>query len=80
MVTAAGFRRLVTHVFVRGDPHQDSDAVFGVKESLVVDFVEQSSRTPGPDGRDVGRAWSSARFDAVLQPVQSGDGQDGAGS
>ena len=80
MVTAAGFRRLVTHVFVRGDPHQDSDAVFGVKESLVVDFVEQTSGTAGPDGREVGRDWSSARFDVVLQPEPTGVGQDGAGS
>ena len=79
MVTAAGFRRLVTHVFVRGDPHQDSDAVFGVKESLVVDFVEQTSGTAGPDGREVGRDWSSARFDVVLQPEPTGVGQDGAG-
>src|SRR4051794_39397375 len=41
MVTAQGFHRLVTHVFVGGDAHQDSDAVFGVKESLVVNFAEQ---------------------------------------
>ncbi|MEO5711753.1 MAG: dioxygenase [Nocardioidaceae bacterium] len=69
MVTATGFRRLVTHVFVRGDPHQDSDAVFGVKQSLVVDFVEHPAGTRAPDGRDPDLGWASARFDVALHPV-----------
>ncbi|MFB7116090.1 dioxygenase [Streptomyces sp. NPDC056291] len=33
MVTADGHRRLVTHIFVRGDELLDRDSVFGVKES-----------------------------------------------
>ena len=69
MVVAEGFRRLVTHLFVRGDEHQDSDAVFGVKESLVVDFHEHDPGTPGPDGRETSDGWTSARFDVVLQPA-----------
>jgi catechol 1,2-dioxygenase len=36
IVTAPGFRPIVTHLFIAGDPYLDSDAVFGVKESLVV--------------------------------------------
>ena len=32
MVTAPGFRRLVTHIFVRGDALLDTDTVFGVKD------------------------------------------------
>lgn len=39
IVSAAGFEPVVTHLFVDGDPHLDSDAVFGVKRSLVVPFV-----------------------------------------
>lgn len=35
-ITAAGCRRLVTHLFIAGDDHLASDAVFGVKPSLVV--------------------------------------------
>ena len=70
MVTAPGFHRLVTHIFVRGDAYQDSDAVFGVKESLVVDFTEQRPGTPAPAGREIGGAWSRARFDIVLAPDQ----------
>ncbi|WCT79239.1 dioxygenase [Novosphingobium humi] len=36
MITAGGFRRLVTHLFIDGDPYLESDAVFGVKSSLIV--------------------------------------------
>ncbi|MFL1464124.1 intradiol ring-cleavage dioxygenase [Roseococcus sp. DSY-14] len=35
MLGAPGCRTLVTHVFLEGDPYLESDAVFGVKPSLV---------------------------------------------
>jgi protocatechuate 3,4-dioxygenase beta subunit len=35
IVTAPGYRPVTTHVFVDDSPYLDSDAVFGVKESLV---------------------------------------------
>ncbi len=38
IVEAPGYETLVTHIFVRDDPYLDSDAVFGVKESLIADF------------------------------------------
>ncbi|MFZ3562342.1 dioxygenase [Streptomyces sp. BH055] len=69
MVTAPGLRTLVTHIFVRGDELLDSDAVFGVKESLIKDFTTQPAGTPTPDGRDLeGRSWSRVRFDITLAP------------
>jgi len=72
MVTAAGLRTLVTHIFVRGDDLLDADSVFGVKDSLVMDFTEQSADTPAPDGRDLGgRTWSRVHFDIVLAPTGS---------
>jgi protocatechuate 3,4-dioxygenase beta subunit len=37
-VTAPGYRQVTTHLFVDGSPYLESDAVFGVKESLVRDF------------------------------------------
>lgn len=37
-ITAHGYRSLVTALYVRGDPYESTDAVFGVKRSLVVDF------------------------------------------
>jgi hydroxyquinol 1,2-dioxygenase len=70
MVTTEGFRTLVTHIFVRGDELLDRDSVFGVKDSLVLDFQPQPAGTPTPDGRDLsGRAWSRTRFDIVLAPA-----------
>ncbi len=69
MVTVPGKRVLVTHIFVRGDELLRSDSVFGVKDSLVKDFDEQTPGTPAPDGRDLnGRSWSRTRFDIVLAP------------
>jgi hydroxyquinol 1,2-dioxygenase len=37
-ITARGYRPLVTHLFVKGGKYLDSDAVFGVKPELIVDF------------------------------------------
>jgi protocatechuate 3,4-dioxygenase beta subunit len=39
LVTADGYRPLTTHLFVAGDPYIDTDAVFGVKDSLVREFL-----------------------------------------
>lgn len=72
MVTAPDFRRLVTHIFVRGDELLKWDAVFGVKESLIKDFVPHTADEATPDGRDLGgKAWSSVRFDIVLAPAEA---------
>lgn len=40
IVSAEGFAPVTTQIFVEGDPYIDSDAVFGVKDSLVVPFGE----------------------------------------
>lgn len=67
MVTSPGKRTLVTHIFVHGDEQLHSDAVFGVKASLIKEFVRQSPDTPAPGGRDLnGQTWSRVRFDIVL--------------
>jgi hydroxyquinol 1,2-dioxygenase len=69
-VEARGYRTLVTHIFVRGDELLASDAVFGVKDSLVRDFDRQPAGTPTPDGRCVDGTWSRTAFDIVLAPQQ----------
>jgi hydroxyquinol 1,2-dioxygenase len=69
MVSAPELRTLVTHIFVRGDEQLADDSVFGVKDSLVKDFVKQPPGTPTPGGRDLGDVpWSRTRFDVVLAP------------
>ena len=58
IVTAPGFQRLVTHTFAGDDPWIDSDAVFGVKSSLIAPFTATG---------DADIPWES-RFDFVLAP------------
>lgn len=69
MVSAAGRRTLVTHIFVAGDELLASDSVFGVKDSLVKEFVRADGDTPAPGGRVVDGTWSRVRFDIVLAPA-----------
>lgn len=45
LIKADGFATLVTHIFDPEDPYINSDAVFGVKESLLAEF----KRTHDPD-------------------------------
>jgi protocatechuate 3,4-dioxygenase beta subunit len=66
-VVAPGYRTLITHIFVAGDPYLDRDAVFGVKDSLIVDFAAQRAGA-GPDGRTLDGPWTSVAFDIVLAP------------
>ncbi|GAA1820720.1 MULTISPECIES: maleylacetate reductase and hydroxyquinol 1,2-dioxygenase domain-containing protein [Brevibacterium] len=73
MVTHDDARTLVTHIFVAGDELLGSDSVFGVKDSLVKDFIAHSGDEPTPDGRDLdGRPWHDVRFDIVLAPPKGG--------
>lgn len=59
LVTAPGFQRLVTHTFVGDDSYLESDAVFGVKQTLIAPF----ERLEGED-----TLWRSP-FDFVLTPA-----------
>ena len=60
MISAPGFRKLVTQLFVAGGEHLDSDAVFGVKDDLVVDFVRGTGQAPA--GRSIDGEWRELRF------------------
>jgi hydroxyquinol 1,2-dioxygenase len=71
MITAPGYHTLVTHVFAEGDRYLDTDAVFGVKSSLIVPF-ERHEAGIAPDGRQMDRPFSTMRYDFVLAPVAAG--------
>ena len=45
MVTAPGFKTIVTHTFVGDDPYITDDTVFGVKEILVAPFEHVRGKT-----------------------------------
>ncbi len=57
LVSSPGFKPLTTHVFDADSDHLDSDAVFGVRQSLVLRF-EADGETGGLVGR----------FDFALEP------------
>jgi len=73
LVTAPGFQTLTTHVFAAGDPHLDSDAVFGVKRSLVTAFERREPGT-APDGRTLDVPFFTASYDLVLAPEHPAGG------
>ncbi|MEU0514969.1 maleylacetate reductase and hydroxyquinol 1,2-dioxygenase domain-containing protein [Amycolatopsis sp. NPDC006125] len=65
MINAPGHQQLITQLFVKGGPYLDAstgrgDTVFGVKDSLVVDFVPRHG--PTPDGRAVDGEWRLLEF------------------
>jgi hydroxyquinol 1,2-dioxygenase len=68
ILSAPGFKPVTTHVFVEGDPYLESDAVFGVKNSLVSEFVQHP---PGvaPDGKRMDKVFYTVNFDFGLVPA-----------
>ena len=61
MIEAPGYERLITHVFRDHDQYLDSDVVFGVRSSLIADWVKL------PDGS------YSLDFDFVLNPLPASE-------
>jgi hydroxyquinol 1,2-dioxygenase len=68
IVTAPGHESVATHIFVEGDQYLDSDAVFGVKNSLVMEF-KQHAAGPAPDGKKSSVPFCSVEFDFRLVPI-----------
>lgn len=72
IVSAPGYRSLVTHLFVEGDPYLDSDAVFGTKASLVVPFVPSDSAAEAAE-HGVSTPFTTVAYDFVLSPAARAD-------
>jgi hydroxyquinol 1,2-dioxygenase len=70
IVEAPGYEKVISELFVSGDPYIDSDAVFGVKESLTVDFVLHES---AEEAEKYGRTapFYTADYDFVLVPGET---------
>jgi hydroxyquinol 1,2-dioxygenase len=67
MIAAPGHETLVTHVFEAGDPYLDSDAVFGVKDSLIRDWQRHTAGA-APDGTTADRPFVTLHYDFGLKP------------
>jgi hydroxyquinol 1,2-dioxygenase len=61
LLRASGYETLVTHVFVAGDEHLASDAVFGVKPSLIAPMVTHEEPTY-PDGTPAPARWHQLSY------------------
>ena len=72
IVKAPGHRTLVSEIFADGDPYLDQDAVFGVREDLVMQYHQQPAGTFPASGYDlsgkVDGPWLKVDFDLVLTP------------
>lgn len=72
IVEAAGHTTLTTHIFVAGGRYLDSDAVFAVKQSLIVDFVEVTDPARAAE-HGVTAPYRFAEIDLVMQRTPEGD-------
>ena len=57
MIEAPGYERLITHVFRDHDQYLDSDVVFGVRSTLIADWIKRADGTYSLD------------YDFVLNPT-----------
>jgi hydroxyquinol 1,2-dioxygenase len=65
IVSAPGHETVVTHLFVAGAPYLDSDAVFAVKDSLIVEFEKHAPGT-APTGEVMDVPFYTAEYDFRL--------------
>ena len=68
LISADGFASVTTHLFVKGDPYLDSDAVFGTKDSLIVDFIQHDSEEEAAHYH-VTVPFYMVEYDFVLKPL-----------
>lgn len=67
IVTAPGHMPVTTHLFVAGSQYLDSDAVFGMKESLVAQFDRHPAGV-GPNGERMDTPFYTVNYDFRLRP------------
>jgi len=68
VLNAPSFETLVTHLFVAGDGYLDSDAVYGVKPSLIV-RLEPHDEPTYPDGTPAPGRWQRMAYRFAMKPA-----------
>ena len=66
-VTAPGYHGCVTHLFQAGDEWINDDAVYGVKEPLIVDFKKLPAGSKAPSGEIMNEPFYVVSYDFVLE-------------
>lgn len=70
VVAAKGFSPVTTHIFDSGSEYLDDDAVFGVKNSLIVDFIEHNTQDEAARRYGLTPPFVTAEYDFVLAPAK----------
>jgi hydroxyquinol 1,2-dioxygenase len=65
IISAPGHHAVTTHLFAAGSQYIDSDAVFGVKESLITGFAKHPAGT-APDGSKIDVPYYTVNYDFRL--------------
>jgi catechol 1,2-dioxygenase len=72
IVEAEGYEKVISELFTVGDPYLESDAVFGVKDSLQVEYqLRQSEADSATYRRPV--PFYTVEYDFVLVPGKTPD-------
>ncbi|MBM7038476.1 dioxygenase family protein [Vibrio ulleungensis] len=73
IVSAEGYRSLVTEVFPDDDPYLDQDTVFGVREDLVTTYTAKPAGSFPSEGFElsgkVDQAYSRIDFDPIIEKL-----------
>ena len=69
MVSAPGYDKLITHIFVEGDEWLDSDAVFAVRSSCVANYEKHEAGEKMPDGSKASGPFYTLDHTFRLQPL-----------
>jgi len=64
---ASGYHGLVTHLFQSGDKWIEHDAVYGVKEPLIVEFKKMPAGSKAPSGEIMNEPFCVVNYDFVLE-------------
>jgi hydroxyquinol 1,2-dioxygenase len=73
LIGAPGHKELVTALYIQGDPHIDSDTVFGVTDSLVVKVSDPDHSSPLPNLPGI-------KYDFTLALAGKGEGSARVGA
>ena len=69
VVSAKGYEPVTTHIFDHTDPYLRSDAVFAVKESLIVDFARHEEPDAKAEALGIEGPFYTTEFDFRLTPA-----------
>jgi len=71
VISAEGYEAVTTHLFDSIDPYLNEDAVFGVKDSLIVKFEEHQTRDEAAKKYGIEPPFCTTEYDFVLAPARA---------